>query len=178
MDIDSSDFFWGYEVMYQQYIRNLPRDHRTRVKKVKLWLVNTTHTANERMQLGELLKILRTFGIIRKHGSQKTPNETDAQDIITDFFVKLLQHVQIELMKLHGYSDEFPVEFAMTVPAAWTPCASRVLQAALQAAARAVGFGTTSQNTPITPYIISEPEAAATYMLADNSDVLVSPLPV
>ncbi|KAM3088283.1 hypothetical protein ACMFMG_002337 [Clarireedia jacksonii] len=170
--IESADLFFGYEVFQKKYMENSARDPKTLAKRFKLCLVDAKYTEQERVYLTELLQYLRAHGIIRKFGCKTASDERDVLDIITDFLVKLLEHTKSELSRLHGFSDNSQVEFAITVPTAWSPGASRILQTALQTAAKAVKFGKIAEKESITPYIISEPEAAATYMLAGNNDVL------
>jgi hypothetical protein len=171
--VDSSDLFFGYDVSRKQYTENSARDPMTLAKRFKLYLVDTKYTEQERGHLNKLLQHLRDHGIIRKFGSKTAPDERDVSDLITDFLVKVLEHSKSELSRLHGFSDNSHVEFALTVPTAWSPSSSRVLQVALQTAVKAVKFGEIAEQEIIVPYIISEPEAAATYMLAGNNDVLV-----
>jgi hypothetical protein len=171
--VDSPDLFFGYDVSRKQYTENSARDPMTLAKRFKLYLVPTEYTEQERGHLQKLLQNLRDHGIIRKFGSKTAPDERDVSDVITDFLVKVLEHTKSELSRLHGFSDNSNVEFALTVPTAWSPGASRVLQIALQSAVKAVNFGKLAEQEIIIPYIISEPEAAATYMLAGNNDVLV-----
>lgn len=170
---ESSEFFWGYQVHCQQYRENITRDARTRVKRSKLLLVQTDYTRDDRVELSAILEGLIKNEIIRKHGSKKGPDVRDVLDLFTDFLVKVLHHTKEQLMQLHGFSGSSVVEFAMTVPTIWSPNASRTLQIALQTAARVVKFGNTSIEKAVVPYIVSEPEAAAIYMLAKNPSVQV-----
>lgn len=171
---ESSGFLWGYQVYHQQYRENISRDTGTRVKRSKLHLVPTAYTYDDRVELLRSMEILIDNGIIRKHGSKDEPDARDVLDIFTDFLVKVLNHTKDQLTQLHNFSSQSVVEFALTVPTIWSPNASRILQTALQTAARLVKFGNISTKKVVIPYIVSEPEAAATYMLAGNSSVHVS----
>ncbi|ESZ94881.1 hypothetical protein SBOR_4757 [Sclerotinia borealis F-4128] len=153
----------------QQYKENISRDPKSRVKRSKLRLVQTPYTLDDRVELLEIIEGLIHDKLIRKHGSKYSPDTRDVLDIFTDFLVKVLQHTKKQLIQLNNFSDGSVVEFALTVPTIWSPNASRILQTALQTAARAVKFGDTSDA--IVPYIVSEPEAAATYMLAGTNSV-------
>ncbi|KAF7900126.1 hypothetical protein EAF00_004462 [Botryotinia globosa] len=168
---ESSEFLWGYQVHHQQYRENISRNTGTRVKRSKLHLVPTAYTYDDRVELLRSMEILIDNGIIRKHGSKDKPDARDVLDIFTDFLVKVLNHTKDQLIQLHNFSGQSVVEFALTVPTIWSPNASRILQTALQTAARLVKFGNISTKKVVIPYIVSEPEAAAIYMLAGNSPV-------
>ncbi|KAI9640157.1 hypothetical protein NHQ30_011394 [Ciborinia camelliae] len=168
---ESSEFFWGYQVHHQQYGENISRDTRTRVKRSKLRLVETPYTQDDRIELLDIMEGLIQKNIIRKQGFKDVHDARDVLDIFTDFLVKVLQHTKEQLIQLHNFSDNSVVEFAMTVPTIWSPIASRILQTALQTAARVVKFGNSSTKNALIPYIVSEPEAAAIYMLAEKSSV-------
>ncbi|KAF7955544.1 hypothetical protein EAE96_004470 [Botrytis aclada] len=168
---ESSEFLWGYQVHHQQYIENISRNTATRVKRSKLHLVPTAYTHDDRVELLRSMEILIDNGIIRKHGSKDEPDARDVLDIFTDFLVKVLNHTKEQLTQLHNFSSHSVVEFALTVPIIWSPNASRILQNALQTAARLVKFGNISMKKVVVPYIVSEPEAAAIYMLAGNLSI-------
>ncbi|KAF7929793.1 hypothetical protein EAE99_004697 [Botrytis elliptica] len=168
---ESSEFLWGYQVHHKQYRENISRNTETRVKRSKLHLVPTAYTHDDRIELLRSIEILIENGIIRKHGSKNEPDARDVLDIFTDFLVKVLNHTKEQLIQLHNFSSQSVVEFALTVPTIWSPNASRILQTALQNAARLVKFGNISPKKAVVPYIVSEPEAAAIYMLAGNSSV-------
>ncbi|TGO50521.1 hypothetical protein BOTNAR_0390g00090 [Botryotinia narcissicola] len=168
---ESSEFLWSYQVHHQQYRENISRNTGNRVKRSKLHLVPTAYTHDDRVELLRSMEILIENGIIRKHGSKDEPDARDVLDIFTDFLVKVLNHTKDQLIQLHNFSSQSVVEFALTVPTIWSPNASRILQTALQTAARLVKFGHISTKKVVIPYIVSEPEAAALYMLAGNSSV-------
>ncbi|TGO21604.1 hypothetical protein BPAE_0210g00090 [Botrytis paeoniae] len=168
---ESSEFLWGYQVHHQQYRENISRNAGTRVKRSKLHLVPTAYTHDDRVELLRSIESLIDNGIIRKHGLKDEPDARDVLDIFTDFLVKVLNHTKEQLIQLHNFSSQSVVEFTLTVPTIWSPNASRILQTALQNAARLVKFGDISTKKVVVPYIVSEPEAAAIYMLAGNSSV-------
>ncbi|APA11404.1 hypothetical protein sscle_07g061740 [Sclerotinia sclerotiorum 1980 UF-70] len=165
-----SEFFWGYQVHHQQYRENISRDTRTRVKRSKLWLVQTPYTREDRIELVHIIEYLIENYFIRKHGLKDEPDVRDVLDTFIDFLVKVLHHTKEQLTQLHNFSHSSVVEFSLTVPTIWSPKASRILQNALQTAARVTKFGDMSTKKAVIPYTVSEPEAAAIYMLArDNS---------
>ncbi|KAJ8069522.1 hypothetical protein OCU04_003173 [Sclerotinia nivalis] len=171
LDEGSSKFFWGYQVHHQQYRENICRDTITRVKRSKLWLVQTPYTREDRVELVHIIEYLIENHIIRKHGLKDKSDVRDVLDTFTDFLVKVLHHTREQLIQLHNFSHSSVVEFALTVPTIWSPNASRILQTALQTATRVVKFGDMSTKKAIIPYIVSEPEAAAIYMLARDTSV-------
>ncbi|KAG4032827.1 hypothetical protein MFRU_006g02900 [Monilinia fructicola] len=167
------DFLWGYSVPYQMYKANSTRSQRRLVKRAKLMLVETEHTNEDRKGLrGTLIGLLKE-GIIRRHGKRsKTESDMwDAVDPISDYLVKVLQHTKDQLKILHGLTDQTPVDFVMTVPTVWSPEASRVLQTSVKAAIQATALGKPGGNTADNIFLISEPEAAATFLLESSEDI-------
>ncbi|RAL67075.1 hypothetical protein DID88_007855 [Monilinia fructigena] len=150
------DFLWGYGVPYQMYKANSTRSQRRLVKRAKLMLVETEYTDEDRKGLRGTFTGLLKEGLIRRHGRQsKTESDMwDAVDPISDYLVKVLQHTKEQLKILHGFADQTPVDFVMTVPTVWSPEASRP-------------GGTTADNI----FLISEPEAAATFLLENSEDI-------
>ncbi|KAI9650554.1 hypothetical protein NHQ30_000571 [Ciborinia camelliae] len=168
----SVDFLWGYGVPYQMYKANSTRSQRRLVKRAKLMLVETEYTNEDRKGLRGTFTGLLKEGIIRRHGkrSKTEPDMWDAVDPISDYLVKVLQHTK-EQLKLHGFTDKTPVDFVMTVPTVWSPEASRVLQASVKAAIQATTFGKPGGTTADNVFLISEPEAAATFLLESSEDI-------
>ncbi|KAJ8062988.1 hypothetical protein OCU04_008233 [Sclerotinia nivalis] len=169
----SVDFLWGYEVPYQVYKSNSTRSQRRLVKRAKLMLVETEYTNEDRKGLRGTFTGLLKEGIIRRHGkrSKTEPNMWDAVDPISDYLVKVLQHTKKQLKLLHGFTDQTPVDFVMTVPTVWSPEASRVLQTSVKAAIQATTFGKPWGTTADNIFLISEPEAAATFLLENSEDI-------
>jgi len=60
------------------------------------------------------------------------------------------------------------------IVAAGTPQSSRILQSSMQLALRATNFGALKNGSIDNLFIISEPEAAATYLMAATKSMLVS----
>ncbi|QSZ36109.1 hypothetical protein DSL72_007234 [Monilinia vaccinii-corymbosi] len=169
----SVDFLWGYDVPYQIYKANSTRSQRRLVKRAKLMLVETEYTNEDRKGLRRTFTGLLKEGTIRRHGKKfKTePDMWDAVDPISDYLVKVLQHTKEQLKLLHGFTDQTPVDFVMTVPTVWSPEASRVLQTSVKAAIQATTFGMPCSATADNVFIISEPEAAATFLLESSEDI-------
>ncbi|KAF7891902.1 hypothetical protein EAF00_008204 [Botryotinia globosa] len=169
----SVHFLWGYSVPYQIYKANSTRSQRRLMKRAKLMLVDTEYTNEDRKGLRSTLTGLLKEGIIRRHGKRsKTESDMwDAVDPISDYIVKVLQHTKEQLKILHGFTDQTPVDFVMTVPTVWSPEASRVLQTSVKAAIQATTFGNPWVTTADSIFLISEPEAAATFLLERSEDI-------
>ncbi|CCD54394.1 hypothetical protein BofuT4_P124420.1 [Botrytis cinerea T4] len=167
------DFLWGYGVPYHMYKANSTRSQRRLVKRAKLMLVETEYTNEDRKGLRRTLTGLLKEGIIRRHGKRsKTESDMwDAVDPISDYIVKVLQHTKEQLKHLHRFTDQTPVDFVMTVPTVWSPEASRVLQTSVKAAIQATAFGKPWGTTADNVFLISEPEAAATFLLESSEDI-------
>ncbi|PQE30977.1 hypothetical protein CJF32_00007970 [Rutstroemia sp. NJR-2017a WRK4] len=167
----SLDYLWGYGVPYEMYKANSSRSQRRYVKRAKLMLVETEYTNEDRKGLRAVFNGLLKEGIIRRHGrkSKSEPDMWDAVDPISDYLVKVLEHTKDQLQSLHGFTQQSPVDFVMTVPTVWSPGASRVLQTAVKAAIYATNLGKPGGTTADNLFLISEPEAAATFLL-ENSD--------
>ncbi|TGO62414.1 hypothetical protein BOTNAR_0114g00130 [Botryotinia narcissicola] len=172
----SVDFLWGYSVPYQIYKANSTRSQRRLVKRAKLMMVGTKNTNEDRKGLRSTLTGLLKEGIIRRHGKRFKPESDmwDAVDPISDYTVKVLQHTKEQLKNLHGFTDKTPVDFVMTVPTIWSPEASRVLQTSVKAAIQATAFGNPWATTADNIFLISEPEAAATFLLESSEDISLS----
>lgn len=164
---DSTELLWGYTVSYQEYLGNTNRNRRRIAKRAKLMLLGTKYTKRDRNTLQPVLKRLRTQKIIQNN-----------QDVITDFLTKVFQHTKEQLTLLEGYTTACPVEFVLTVPTIWSPKSSRVMQAAMESAILLSGFGTLQNGGVNNLFIVPEPEAAATYLLAASNDMLVCILSV
>ena len=170
---EPSEHLWGYSVHHQKYRSSTDRDIMGHMDRPKLMLVNTKHTKGDRKTLRPRLKYLIEHGTIRKHGDGNTIVREDVYDAMIDFFVKALGHTKQQLIEREGLTDDWPVSFALTVPVVWDAHSSRLLQAAVQEAVRLTSFGTSSNGSLENVFIVSEPEAAATYLLGTSSKMMV-----
>lgn len=154
---------------------NTNRDQLCLIKHAKSNLLETAYTEQDRSILGTKLDALINKDIIRKYGKINSPvGPRDTQDVIADFLTKVFEHTKQQLSLLHGFSDQCPVQFVLTVPTMWSTQSSRILQAAMQDSLRATEFGVESKGAIENLFIISEPEAAATYIIKASAKVLVS----
>jgi molecular chaperone DnaK (HSP70) len=150
--------YWGYEVQKALGEPNSgadPKDVKNYfVSRAKLLLDESDTTKSARESLSETLKFLKRKKLIQKD-----------EDVITDFLTYLLSHVKKELEERHSFDDDCDVEFAICVPPVWTYKASVIMTRALSTAAHKAGFRTSHNGTIDDLFIVSEPEAAATYFL-------------
>ncbi|KAI9056206.1 hypothetical protein LZ554_001134 [Drepanopeziza brunnea f. sp. 'monogermtubi'] len=158
---------WGYEATHQKYAANIERGTMGHVQRAKLMLVDSKHTAGDRKMLRPQLEFLIGKRTIRKHSKTDGVNLDDVQDVIADFLVNILSHTRQQLIELEDLSDDCPVSFSITVPIIWSPRASRIFQASMQEAIDRTKFGTLAQL-----FIVSEPEAAATFLLGNSHTML------
>ncbi|KAE8441601.1 hypothetical protein EG329_004650 [Mollisiaceae sp. DMI_Dod_QoI] len=172
-DDDSPDFLWGFQCPYQRYTAHTTRSVERHVERPKLMLVNTEHTKADRERLRPLLGHLIDSKIIRKHGKPGSPvSYLDLQDVITDFFVVLLQHTRQELIERENYTDDCQVRFALTIPVVYSNKSSRVVQWALEEAIRITGFGTLTERNIDNLFLPTEPRAAAAFLLSASGDIM------
>ncbi|TAQ88600.1 hypothetical protein B7494_g3060 [Chlorociboria aeruginascens] len=173
---NTSKYLWGYAVPRHQFRTDLAIGGRSSlrlIKRAKLMLVDTSYTGEEKVRLRRKIDQLVKQGMILNYSMKDKPDSRDVIDIITDFLVKALGHTKKQLELLEGLTDKCEVEYALTVPAVWTPEASRILQTATRAAIRATGFGNSKDGIVDDIFIVSEPEAAATFLLANTADRLL-----
>jgi hypothetical protein len=162
-DEENKDTFWGYEVQRQLRYPDTNRNQNRRMARFKLLLDESDLTRKVRLDLEPNCKELKRKKIIR-----------DREDVIADYLKYLFSHAKDELIKGHDFSDACPVEFVLCVPPIWTPKASRIMQKNMERAIRESGFGSVENDSVDNLFIVSEPEAAAAYVLASTTAVLVS----
>ena len=143
------------------------------IERAKLMLVDTPYTQDTRDSLKNKIKFLRNKGLIRKYGNMLMDDVRDVRDIITDFLVKVLEHVREQLVAFEKFNDNWKVEIVITVPTAWSSNSSRILGASIETAMAATGFGSLKNRAINNLFIIPEPEAAATWMLGNDHEVVV-----
>jgi len=170
---DSTEFLWGYAVPLQRYSENSTRDDMRRIDRAKLMLIDTPYTQKGRDSLKNKIKFLRNKGLIRKYGDMFKDDVRDVRDVITDFLVKVLEHVKGQLVVFEKFTDNWKVEIVITVPTAWSSNSSRILGSCMEAAMAATRFGSLKNGAIDNLFIIPEPEAAATWMLGNDHEVVV-----
>jgi hypothetical protein len=168
-DEENKDTLWGYEVQSQLQCPVTNRNQNRRMSRFKLLLDERDLTKKVRVDLETNWKELKRKKIIK-----------NKEDVIADYLKYLLSHARSELTRDHGFSDTCLVEFVLCVPSIWTPKANRIMQKSLEIAIRESGFGSLENGSVDNLFIVSEPDAAAAYALANTTAVLVSrePFPV
>lgn len=174
-DETSPELSWGYECPYQRHIAHTTRSGERHVKCVKLMLLDTDHTEEGRQALRPVVENLIGHEIIRKHeGTEAEMNRRVAQDMIMDFFVVLLRHTKQELIACGEYTVDCRVKFALSLPVIFSQESRRTLQWSLEEAIRITKFGTMLGRNIDNLFLVTEPKAAATFLLATSRDLTVS----
>jgi len=165
MTIDTPNSFrWGYAV---HEARRLPAAHtdpkNEALSRFKLLLDNSPLTDRVRQELRDPLEQLRKRHIIKND-----------LDVIVDFLTCLLRHTRTEL-EAAGFDDSYQMEIVLCVPTIWTQKACRDMQTAMAKAMQRARFvGVDVQNNSIENlFIVSEPEAAAAYVLKNDEHISV-----
>ncbi|PMD44863.1 hypothetical protein L207DRAFT_240865 [Hyaloscypha variabilis F] len=157
-DVENKDTLWGYEVQTELRFPDTNRNQNRRMSRFKLLLDESNLTKKVRVDLKPNLKELKRKKIIKIK-----------EDVIADYLKYLLSHVKNELNRDYGFSKTCPVEFVLCVPSTWTPKAGRIMQKSLEIAIRESGFGNLENDSIDNLFIVSEPEAAAAYLLASTT---------
>jgi hypothetical protein len=165
---DLAGFFWGYEVPYKKHVELAPRSEHRCIERLKSMLLQAEYAHDDQREIRPRIDRLIAEKIIRKFGTTEAPDSQDVQDPITDFLVPVLRHTRRQLIKHEELTDQCSISFVLTVPLIWDASSLRILQTAMEAAIRETKFGSVDNL-----FIISEPEAAATYLLGTSHDMLV-----
>ena len=158
----SGDMHWGYRVqdtLGRPNKTSLAELKKGRVRRAKLLLVDSEHAETDREQLLRAIQHVKGMKRIKKN-----------EDVIRDFLTELFRHVKDELETNHGYTDQCAVEFILCVPPIWSSKASRTMHNTMTAALRKSGFIRKSSKSIHNLFIVSEPEAAATFILTTSPD--------
>ena len=162
---DPNHFTWGYEVHELWCLPSTHSDNSNRpLSRFKLLLDESPMTQPVRDALLPTLNALQEKRIIQK-----------PLDVITDYLTHLLRHARFELDE-KKYDESYRREIVLCVPAIWTERACRQMQTALAIAMKdsAFRYVGVENNSIDNLFIVSEPEAAAAYMLSLNSGLIVS----
>lgn len=169
IDDDPSSFRWGYGVHEAWGLHATPADPRNQaLSRFKLLLDESQKTLGIRTRLVQTLDALKERKVISNH-----------REVIDDFLTCLLRHTKSELSNA-GLDESYRMEIVLCVPAIWSQKACRDMQTALAIAMERARFGGVNcQHSSIENlFIVSEPEAAAAFVLAQNNaqDVAVGSL--
>jgi hypothetical protein len=163
--LSDDQFRWGYQV---HELLSLPSTHldssNQPLSRFKLVLDNSPVTKALRERVQHTVDKLKKQRIV-----------SGSLCVITDFLTCLLKHTERELQN-EGYDDSFQREIVLCVPAIWTQQACRYMQTSMAAAMKRADFRgvDTDTNSIENLFIVSEPEAAAAYVLADEHGLDVS----
>jgi len=173
-DGPSIDFYWGFAV-WTHLAANSTRSKLTLVKHAKSRLLASAYSQVISASLDSTFNELLKRKLIRKRGKRNIPDARDAEDVFVDFLTPAFRHAKQYLIDHHRYSDEDPIRVMMTVPVPtlWSPQSSRVLQSAIETSIRAAELAGPQNQNMERFYIISEPEAAAIYLVAATNCALV-----
>ena len=156
---------WGFDAQPSATYSNASEflDHRNSpIKWAKLQLANDKLRAGYTMKTRKSYYALRRRGVVRKE-----------LDFITDFLTCLFKHIKTELQNKHDLQDDEPVEMVLCVPVIWSCKPRRDMHAAMAVAMKNSGLGTTRLSCVDDLFIVSEPEAAAAYVLDEEFDIMV-----
>ncbi|OIW35554.1 hypothetical protein CONLIGDRAFT_710725 [Coniochaeta ligniaria NRRL 30616] len=163
MSIDgTTSFRWGYGAHEAWRFPTTHADPKNKaLSRFKLLLDNSPMTDAIRDDLKLTLDELKRLKIIK-----------EPLHVIVDFLTCLLRHTQSEL-EMAGFDDSYSKEIVLCVPAIWSQKACRDMQTAMARAMGQAKFeGVDVQNNSIENlFIVSEPEAAAAYVLATERGV-------
>jgi hypothetical protein len=165
MSVDeAASFRWGYgahEVWGRSATHANPENNP--IARFKLLLDNSERTETIRNELGVTLQELKRKRVIK-----------DPRDVIADFLTCLLRHAKTEFQSA-GFDNSYKLETILCVPAIWSQKACRDMQTAMAIAMGRAGFpGVDVEDNNIDNlFIVSEPEAAAAFVLAESRDISV-----
>jgi hypothetical protein len=153
---------WGYQVQNAVSHGHLDPAElwKFRVERLKLLLDNSETTSEERLKLRETARFLKDQGLIR-----------DEDDILIDFLTPVLQHAkkQIEKELEKEFKNKripaYEVEFVLTFPPTWSIESKQRMDRVLLEAVRNAKFRKAASGILLNFVHISEPEAAAVYVL-------------
>lgn len=167
-DIAVTKIQWGYEVSKAgiSSIGNQPTENASQIiSRPKLLFDRGDLTAQFRLEeLGPRIQALLELGVIHRK-----------QDIVSNFFEKILQHAQEQLKIDDILKDDSEIELVLCVPPQWASRACIAMHTALLRAALRTNFGTVDRNRIQHFYMVTEPEAAARYVLAKNHIMVSAP---
>lgn len=115
-------------------------------------------TAAARNYLRPILQQLKARNII-----------IEDEDVIADYLTQLFRHTKDQLITNHNMGKDCKIEHVLCVPNAWGSQACRKMQAAMSSAVQRSDLGSMKDF-----FLVSEPEAAASYVLEMDNQLNVS----
>ncbi|KAF2181357.1 hypothetical protein K469DRAFT_713791 [Zopfia rhizophila CBS 207.26] len=178
MDVDMTDY---EEIFDEAEFRTIAQPFQWGYKVHEAWRFPDTHFDKTNQALSRFKLLLDTSQTTEAVRTQVAPTfEALAAKkiikgpltVIADYLTCLLRHTKSEL-RTRGFDDSYPVELVMCVPAIWSQKACRDMQTAMAKAMQQAQFqGVDIQNNSIENlFIVSEPEAAAAYVLATDHTI-------
>jgi len=165
-DREYDRLFWGFGVQKHFRKMDIPKDGTTRLTRFKLLLEEKSSEIDDvRNEILPILKKLKKNEIAVR----------GLADLIRDYLEQLFMHAKSELQAMKLLRDNTTIELVLCVPAVWPSKACRTMQAAILEALQLSGLGSWTNNSLDNLFIVSEPEAAAACVLAeDNNNIYVS----
>ena len=157
---ENRTIFWGYGIQ-SLTTPDMDRNEFNCLSRFKLLLDTTERTQKVRDGLRPVLKRLRDLKTIKND-----------EDVIADYLTQLFLHTKGQLITHHGISESTSIEHVLTIPVVWKSKETRIMQRAVKAAIEKSGLGTIDSL-----FLVSEPEAAATYAVSKGLKVNVSIAP-
>jgi hypothetical protein len=150
--------YWGYQVQRQMGRPDGPDPNDApdrHIKRAKILLDESNNTADGRVRLSRTIRYLQRQKLIK-----------DYKDVITDFLTELLCHTKTQLERKHNFDENCDPEFVLGVPPTWEWNATSTMKIAMNTAISRAGFRVHQGQALNGLFVVSEPEAAATYFLA------------
>lgn len=149
---------WGFSVQdMQRYPEELQSYQSSEtVKLIKLSLGDEAeHLTLKRRELAEQIQRLQSRQFVR-----------DRDHVLQDYLTRLLHHAKCKLRKEAGLQDHSKLEFVLCVPVSWSEGACRIMHDAMAGAIQNCRLEDLAENIISDLFIVSEPEAAAQFVLA------------
>lgn len=161
---ETRNLFWGYGI-HQMIKPDADLGSINRIAKSKLLLDTSPKTEPVREKLRSIVDKLRKK---TKRAGKTYVRAMSDEDIIADYLTQLFLHAKDQLITVHGIPNNVVVEHVLCVPVVWKAKACRTMERAMETAIRASGLGTSKDL-----FLVSEPEAAAAYIIGKNKVINV-----
>jgi len=153
-----TNFIWGYGIRELLARPDVDHSKYNQISRSKLLLDTSENTERIRVDLKPTLQRLRRRKFIKAD-----------EDVISHYLTELFLHAKRQLTQHHDLTPKTKIEHVLCVPVVWKAKACRAMQRAMETAIRESGLGTMDGL-----FLVTEPEAAAAYVLGRNREVNVS----
>lgn len=165
---DGSQILWGYQVLEETMQITAHGNGDTLLYGFKVFMDRVYNDETPRHHVIEALTRL-----VENNPGRKIPVHEMLLLVTIDFLTKILKHAKNQIMQ-----ERFTItssEIVICVPVIWSQRALRNMQTCISVAAKLAGFpGIRHEDDCIgNIFIVSEPEAAATWLLAQGSRIRV-----